>query len=592
MCGIFGYIGNKNAGEKIIEGLKRLEYRGYDSWGVAVKSNSKIDLIKKMGKIGEVQFSQLSLPSSNIAIGHTRWATTGDVSNKNAHPHCSSDQTFVLAHNGIVENYKELKKNLYKNGHRFKSETDTEVIVRLIESKLNKSSDFKIAVQKAFLDLKGRNTIILLRDNGDIVAARNGSPLVVGLDEKNQDIYLSSDTLSFAQYVKKTIIIENNQLVFIRRDNVKIFNIKTGKNIKYHAEKLDIKDNKIDKGDFDHFMIKEINENPFVINQVVKQSRRKYDALAREIKKAKNIYTIGSGTAGFAAAQIAYYLRAYGKIRAVSLVGADAREYFNLFRKGDLLIAPSQSGETADVLEVLEYAQKKGAQIVSYVNMEGSTMARMSDFKFSAQAGPEVCVMSTKIFTSQIAWGYLVAKTVQGKYKEGINNLQELIKKSQLYLKNKKSINTIKNLSHYLHNTQNIFLMGKSQNLQIMNEGMVKLIEGTYKHAHSIPAGDLKHYAITLIEKGVIVIVAISNDEVKPDILNAAGEVRARGAYIIGVGSDDSELFNSLIKVPDTGETSAIMNLIPLQLLAYFLTVELGNNVDKPRNIAKSVTVK
>jgi len=280
------------------------------------------------------------------------------------------------------------------------------------------------------------------------------------------------------------------------------------------------------------------------------------------------------------------------KIRAVSLVGADAREYFNLFRKGDLLIAPSQSGETADVLEVLEYAQKKGAQIVSYVNMEGSTMARMSDFKFSAQAGPEVCVMSTKIFTSQIAWGYLVAKTVQGKYKEGINNLQELIKKSQLYLKNKKSINTIKNLSHYLHNTQNIFLMGKSQNLQIMNEGMVKLIEGTYKHAHSIPAGDLKHYAITLIEKGVIVIVAISNDEVKPDILNAAGEVRARGAYIIGVGSDDSELFNSLIKVPDTGETSAIMNLIPLQLLAYFLTVELGNNVDKPRNIAKSVTVK
>ena len=339
-------------------------------------------------------------------------------------------------------------------------------------------------------------------------------------------------------------------------------------------------------------MLKEINEQPLVITQVAKQDKIAYLEFAKAIKQAKNVYTIGSGTTGIAAAQIAYYLRKFGNINVISLVGADAQEYIPFFSSQDLLIAPSQSGETADVLEVLEVAKQKGIKIASYVNMAGSTMTRMSDYQFMAQAGPEICVMSTKVFVSQISWGYLVAKAVAGKYGEGKHNLEALAKSTESYLRDKKTHTTLKKLATTLKDVDDIFLLGKGQNFQIMREGMVKLIEGTYKHAHAIPAGDLKHYAITLIEKNVPVIVGSSLDESFQDTMNAASEVKARGAYVIGLSSKAHQSFDSFIQIPETGETSAIMQVVPLQLLSYYLTVLLGNNVDKPRNIAKSVTVK
>lgn len=257
-----------------------------------------------------------------------------------------------------------------------------------------------------------------------------------------------------------------------------------------------------------------------------------------------------------------------------------------------MIIAPSQSGETADVLEVLEVAKKKGVKIASFVNMSGSTMTRMSDIKFMTQSGPEVCVMSTKVFVSQIAWGYLIAKIAQGKLKEGVRNLNDLAYQMDKYLKDRKNHKAIKLIGKKLIKAKNIFLLGKYQNLNIIKEGMVKIIEGTYKHAHAIPAGDLKHYAITLIEKGVPVISAVSCDVAERDILNAVNEVKARGATIIGISPKPHQSFDFHLQVPDTKETSAIMNIIPLQLLSYYMTVELGHNVDKPRNIAKSVTVK
>ncbi|HEX8965571.1 MAG TPA: SIS domain-containing protein, partial [Patescibacteria group bacterium] len=269
-----------------------------------------------------------------------------------------------------------------------------------------------------------------------------------------------------------------------------------------------------------------------------------------------------------------------------------AREYFDLFTKEDLIIAPSQSGETADVLEVLEYAKKKGVAIATVVNMPGSLMTRMSDYKFMCQAGPEICVVSTKVFVSHIAWGYLLSKAAGGKFTQGAENIEFLAKSIEKYLDNKENISTIKKLAKKLEKSKDIFLLGKSQNLQVMKEGMVKIIETTYKHAHAIPAGDLKHYAITLMEEGVPVIVALSNDVVRSDVINAIHEVRLRGAEVIGISSEKLESFDYFLPVPDTQETSAIMNVIPLQLLGYFIAVELGNNVDKPRNIAKSVTVK
>ncbi|OGE37565.1 glutamine--fructose-6-phosphate transaminase (isomerizing) [Candidatus Daviesbacteria bacterium RIFCSPLOWO2_01_FULL_38_10] len=589
MCGIFGYIGNKNASQVILEGLKRLEYRGYDSWGIAVVVD-EITLNKKVGAIGDMfPASSLQFPASNIGIGHTRWATHGGVTETNAHPHFSSDKSFCLAQNGIVENYQELKSALAKKGYKFQTETDTEVIVRLIEDKSKTTGDLKEAVRQAFLDLEGRNTIIVLTKANQIIAARNGSPLVVGV--KGNEVFFSSDTLSFAPHVDKVIIVENGQMVYWD-EKLHLADIKSNKDFPIRPEKIDFESSKVDKEGYDHFMLKEIHESPYVINQVINQDGKLYEDFIKTIKKARNIYTIGSGTAGVAASQIAFYLRIFGKIKAVSVIGADIYEYYDLLNKDDLLIAPSQSGETADVLEVLEIAKKKKVKIASLVNMPGSTMTRMSDFRFMSSAGPEICVMSTKVFTSQIAWGYLLGKALSGKGKEGREKLKKLADEMEKYLNTDTNHELIKKLAKRLGKSKDIFLLGKYQNFNIIKEGMIKIIEGSYIHAHGIPAGDLKHYAITLMEKGVPVIVVVSEDAAKDDVLNAVNQVKARGAIVIGISPTSHPGFDHYIPVPGTGETQAIMDIIPLQLLAYYMAVELGHNVDKPRNIAKSVTVK
>lgn len=592
MCGIFAYIGPDNAFEKIFEGLKSLDYRGYDSWGIGVIKNHKIFVKKKAGKINSnstFNFSLLTL-NSRVGIGHTRWATHGAVNDVNAHPHYSTDKSFILAQNGIVENYEELKKILLKKGYQFQTETDTEVIVRLIEEQNKKAKKLEKAARIAFQALEGRNTIIILSQNGAIIALRNGSPLVLGLS--NNGIYLSSDTLSFAPYVDKILVVDNGQMVICTDNKICLKDIKSGKSLPLTFENNTISKNRVGKDGFPHFTLKEIYEAPSVIKKIISQDKKSYQILADAIYRVKNVYTIGSGTAGASAAQIAFYLRTLAKINAISLIGAESREYFELFTKDDLIIAPSQSGETADVLEVLEAAKNKGVKICSFVNMQGSMMTRMSDYKFMAGAGPEISVISTKVFVSQISWGYLIAKTVQGKYEQGLKNLSSLSENIDKLLKNKDFINKIKSLAQKLAKTNHIFLLAKSQNKEIIKEGMVKIIESSYVHAHAIPAGDLKHYAITIIEKGIPVIFVISNDNVKKDVFNAVNEVKARGAEIIGISPENHKEFDTFIKVPDQGEVSAIINIIPLQLLAYYMAVEKGNDVDKPRNIAKSVTVK
>ncbi len=590
MCGIFAYAGKNNAAPILIEGLKRLEYRGYDSWGVAVQENNAIHVVKEVGKISKID-SLNQLPHAKIGIAHTRWATHGGITQTNAHPHYSSDNSFVLAQNGIVQNYEPLKEMLQKKGYKFISETDTEVIVRLVEEKLLGISSLRLAVRAAVKELEGRNTVILLSNKGEIIAARNGSPLVAGRTASD-DLIVSSDTLSFAPIAQKMLVIDNGQIVQIHDKEMHIFDITSDKELKYNWEDINLRNDKVDKEEFDHFLIKEIHETPKALEQIVRQDKKSYLALAHALKAARTVYTIGSGTAGVAAAQIAYYLREFAKINAISLVGADALEYVELFSKEDVIIAPSQSGETADVLEVLEFAHKKGLKIASYVNMPGAMMTRMSDFKFMAEAGPEVSVVSTKIFTSQITWGYLVAKTVSDGFDEGITHINSLIEAMKRYLKNQSNINLVKNLAEKLINVDDIFLLGKGQNFYIVKEGMVKLIECTYKHAHAMPAGDLKHYAITLMQPGVQILVAFSDDSSMSDVINAVNEVKTRGAEVTAIGSKSSKNFNSFIKVPEVKELNSVMNVIPLQLLAYYIGIQLGNEVDKPRNIAKSVTVK
>ncbi|MBL7036502.1 glutamine--fructose-6-phosphate transaminase (isomerizing) [Candidatus Microgenomates bacterium] len=579
MCGIFGYIGSRrDATSAVFEGLKRLDYRGYDSWGVAVLQNKKILLDKHTGTVNK----KLSkLPKSSISVGHTRWATHGSVTDTNAHPHFSSDGSFVLAQNGIMENYSSVKQNLFQKNYKFISQTDTEVIVRLIEEELKKEKDIIKATRSAFNKLKGRNTVIILTKDGQIIAVRNGSPLVLGFSKDKKEFYFSSDTLSFSPYVEKTITLDNGQMAIYSKNMLTIKNVKTGKNLPLLKVKNGITQKNEGKGKFNHFMIKEIFDQPSAIEEVIKQDKRKLEKLSKLIKKSKNVYCMGSGTAGAAAFQMAYYLRTYAGVNAIGLIGAECTEYLPLFSKEDLIIAPSQSGETADVLEILEMAKKKGVKVASYVNMPGSLITKISDISFMANAGAEICVMSTKVFISQIAFGYLVAKNTQEKYDQGVINLKILAKEMRKVLNNKDFLSQIKKIAKKLSKKKHIFLLGKGQNLQIIKEGMVKIIEGSYVHAHAIPAGDLKHYAITLMEAGVPIIPVVSNDAVSGDVENAINEIKARGAEII-----------KLPKLPDTGEVSAILNTVPLQLIAYYMAVYLKNNVDKPRNIAKSVTVK
>lgn len=592
MCGIFAYVGNKNAPALLLNGLQRLEYRGYDSWGFAVTDGKSIFVEKEVGQIGNRKKLSLTI-SATVGIAHTRWATHGAVTKINAHPHYATDKSFVLAQNGIVENYETLKKVLVKKGYRFDSETDTEVIVRLIEDELLKDQSLVNAVRKAFLQLTGRNTIIILHTSGTIIAARNGSPLVVGRNKISKELFFSSDTLSFAQMANELLVVENGQMVTCtNKGNLQLIDLTQNQPLPVVFEKLVIKSGRVDTEGYPHFMIKEIHEEPLVIRQLTHQTKLLYQQLGKAIQKAHHVYTIASGTTGIAAAQAALYIRTYAHINATSLIGADARDYYALINNKDIILAPSQSGETADVLEVLEYLKKKGVAIASFVNMPGSMMTRLSDFPFMSEAGPEICVMSTKVFVSQLAWGYLVAKTANNAYEAGVQELSTLADTIQKLLEDKKWHTQIQKVARTLQSTHDIFLLGKYQNLNIVKEGMVKFIEGTYKHAHAIPAGDLKHYAITLMEKDVPVIAVISNDETRTEMLNAVHEVKARGATIIGIAPENNTLFDQYIPVPHVGETSAIANIVPLQLLSYYLTVLLGNNVDRPRNIAKSVTVK
>lgn len=602
MCGIFGYSGIKNSSEIIHKGLKRLEYRGYDSWGISVISNTRIVTYRNIGPI-EDTIDKLGIPEARIGIGHTRWATNGGVTVKNSHPHTSSDKTFVLAHNGIVSNYTKLKNDLLKQGYKFKSETDTEVIVALIETieKSENRKNKKVAVNNSFLKsvalafskLEGRNTILILNSkNNSIVAVRNGSPLVIGYGDKDNDIYFSSDTNSFSPWVKKITVVENGQLINCMDNVVTAYNVSTLKKVGLEVQALSSTAEAIDKEGFKHFMIKEIYEIPSAIRQLTKQDPKKYSRLASRIKTAKTVYFIGSGTSGYAASQMAYYLRSIAGINAISLVGAEATSYYKLFTNKDLIIAPSQSGETADVLEVLEVAKKKGVKIASFVNMSGSTMTAMSDYKFMIEAGPEICVLATKVFASKLAWGYLLANYVLNRQRRALLELECTANTIERFLKDKANHKQIKTVVRKLSMCKDIFLLGKGQNLNIVLEGMVKIIEGSYIHAHAIPAGDLKHYAITLMEKGMYVIGIISKDENESDMISALNEIKARGAKVIGISSEKNDCFDIFIKVPFLKETSALINIIPLQLLAYYLATKLGHNVDKPRNIAKSVTVK
>lgn len=590
MCGIFGYSGSDDAVLRINSGLKRLEYRGYDSYGIATLKGNSIEIFKKVGPIDSEASTKSNLKGSHLGIGHTRWATHGGVSEINAHPHFSTDKRFVLAQNGIVENYQELKKSLLAKGYAFISQTDTEVIVRLIEDKLKTNGNLREAIRLAFLDLKGRNTIIVLdSESKEIIAVRNGSPLVVGIGDG--EIIIASDTLSFADRTDRIVLLDNYQMVQLKDNRLDIFEVKTDKKVALKENKLDHADVQVDKEGFEHFMIKEIVEQKFTIREAIQYSEEELAPLLEKIKKSKRVYTVGAGTAGFAANQIAFMLRKYAQVNASELKAYEMESYKNLFTKDDLIIAVSQSGETADTIEALEFANEKGTKIASIVNMLGSTITRMSDYPYFSRSGPEICVASTKAFTAQIAWGLLVSLSLNGDYAKAVKLIDSLASKLDDYFSEDLS-SSIKFICKNLKDKEHFFVLGKGQNYVVALEGALKVKEITYKHFEGFPAGELKHGVIALVEKGTPVFGILSEDEDKSDMLSALAEVKARGATTIGIAKNNNELFDHFIKTEDAGFADPIANVIPFQLISYFLALELGNSPDKPRNLAKSVTVK
>jgi len=589
MCGIFGIINDKNnqAAQTVLDGLKKLEYRGYDSWGVAVipQNKSEINVDKHIGKIGE---AKTNLPSGLIALGHTRWATHGGVTDRNAHPHLDCNKKIAVIHNGIVENYQEIKEELLKKGHQFISETDTEIIAHLIEegSKTKKISE---AVFETFKLLRGSNAIAVLDfDTQTIIACRNGSPLVVGLG--NNQYFLASDVPAFLKETNQVYFLNDGEAVVLSNSGVDLFDLETEKEKRLTPQVLDWKLEDAEKGGYPHFLLKEIYEQLKTIPKTTSVNGKEIKELADKINSGYKIVLTGCGTASYCALAAKYFFAEQG-INATAIPSYEFMPFSKFIDNKTLVFAISQSGETADTLIAVKEAKKQGAEIVAVVNARGSTLERLAKTVLSVGAGPEIAVVSTKAFTSQLATLYLLTAAVKNKYENGKEKVINLGRVLTKWL-DVQSINHLISLAKLLMNEEHMYLIGKHLNYPAALEFALKIKETSYVHAEPFAAGELKHGVITLIQKGTPCFVLASNDEVKEEVLSSASEIKARGGLIIGISPFESNEFDVLIKTPDLGDLTIFANIIVGQLLGYYLGVGRGADPDKPRNLAKSVTVK
>ena len=589
MCGIFGYLGDKeNAAEILLEGLKRLEYRGYDSWGVAVIDNGGIKVDKHTGKTGN---ATVKLPKSTVGYGHTRWATHGGVTDINAHPHLDCNKKIAVIHNGIVENYLEIKKELLKKGHTFISETDTEVIVHLIEENKKKITNDVEAVRLAFLRLDGRNAIVVLfAQTNSIIAAKNGSPIVVGLGKKEN--VLASDAAALLPFTRNVIFLDDNNIALVEKKSVSVYSLSTGKNIKPKIQFLDWKIEEAEKGEYPHFLLKEIMDQGKSIADAVSQNEKDLKAFASLIDKSFGTYLVGCGTAGHACRAATYIFSMVAKKHSNFCVGSEFSYFEDFLTDQSLLIAVSQSGETADILEAVGAARRHKAKVAALVNVLGSTLNREADTTLPLKAGPEKAVLSTKAFTAKLAIFFLLGYTLSGKYKQGKKHLLQTATEVEKLLHNQSFHQHIKIIAKKVNSCDDIYILGRGLSFPIALESAHKIKEASYIHAEGFAGGEPKHCEISLISSGTPTIVIVPNDETRAAILSNAMEFKARGAFIIGISSTKEAVFDEWIEVPDTGITSSIINVIPAQLLAYQLALLRGNDPDKPRNLAKSVTVK
>ncbi|HVT01701.1 MAG TPA: glutamine--fructose-6-phosphate transaminase (isomerizing) [Patescibacteria group bacterium] len=588
MCGIFAYIGSKNdAAKTVLSGLKTLEYRGYDSWGIAVKKGDRLEFEKHVGKIGD---AKTVLPESNLGIGHTRWATHGGVTDTNAHPHLDCNHEIAVIHNGIIENFQELRAELTKKGHKFLSETDTEVVTHLIEE-YAKTEEFTKSVRLAFNRLSGMNAVVAMNGKSEeIVAAKNGSPLVVGIADDGY--LLASDAAGILRYTKKVLFLEDHRMVTLNKD-LKLFELPEGKEVEPKIETLDWEFEEAELGKYKHFFIKEIHEEPRVINNIALNGIDSAKTLAKLIEEATGTFLIACGSASYAATGAVYLFSKIAKKHVNFAVGSEFKYIEDFIIPQTLVIPISQSGESIDVIEPTTKAKnEKGAKIASIVNVLGSTLYRLSDFNFLLGTGPEKAVVATKSFSAMIAAVLLTAYSLAGQAKKG----QELLTRAATnvtQILGETYTQMVIEVAEKLKDKQHIYIIGRGVSYLAALEATLKIKEATYIHAEAFPGGELKHGVIALIEKGTPCIVFAPNDETYDEIVSNAQEIKARGGHIIGIGPKNNEVFDDFLETDDIEEATLLPQVTVAHMLGYYLALAKGvPDPDKPRNLAKSVTVK
>jgi len=584
MCSIIGYFGHDEASPILVRGLGRMEYRGYDSVGVITCSDNKLTLKKGVGKVSEVNTNLgLDLLHGSTGIGHTRWATHGKVTDKNAHPHLSNSGKIAIVHNGIIENFEELKSNLQNKGFDFQSETDTEIIANLIQLNFDETSDIKQSIIKTVAQLKGHYSFVVIFEDGTLAAARFHEPLIVGVEKDNY--YLSSDVLGFIEKTDDAIYIDNEVFVIVNNTGIHIFDF-DGTPVKYQITKVSKEFADVYKGDYAHFTIKEISEQPDTILRAVDNNQ--IQQFVDNIKQAKNLYITGSGTS-YNAAEIAKYLMSkFAKIKINTVIASELPFSPDDIEPDSTFVAISQSGESADVLEAVKIAKESNANVLSIINHLNSSLSQESSLVIGLNCGPEIGVAATKSFTSQLAILYKITdKLCNGCINPDWEKVSMIV--SQILSNHSK----IKEISKDLKDVTDIYVLGRGIHLPIAREAALKLKELSYIHAEGIAGGELKHGPLALMDSNVYVIIINPSDSTYNDTLNSANEIKARGAKIIGISDKESDVYDYWIMIPPITESLyPIKEIIPIQLLAYYSALEKKTNPDYPRNLAKSVTVK
>ena len=589
MCSIIGYKGQLIVAPLLVDSLKRMEYRGYDSVGIATINNGRILVRKGVGKVLDVNKRlDLSSMEGHAGIGHTRWATHGSITEKNAHPHCGCTDSMAIVHNGIIENHRELMEELIDLGHVFKSDTDSEVIAHLLERYYAEQKNIKSSMIETCKRLKGDYAFVAALEDGTICGSRCNEPLLIG--SVDTGYFISSDILGFIGYTDKAIFLENRDIVVVDSKTLQIYD-PDGNTVNRSLTQVAWELAAIDKGQYAHYTLKEIHEQPIIVEKVGVQNLDKIEDFCNILRNSKTVFLTGSGTSYHCALIAKHILSNFAKIHAETMISSEFQYTLSGIDNTSVLLALSQSGETADVLQAVNAAKRMGAKVLSIVNVPTSSLARISDSFLTIGCGPEIGVAATKSFTAQLSLTYMIVDALCNGYLGFKTNKQILVDALHEALS---AENEIHGIAEKLRYARDIYVLGRSIHYPIALEGALKIKELSYIHAEGIAAGELKHGPLALIDTNSYVIIVNPNGATSDSNIASAHEIKARGATIIGISDKPDEVYDIFIKIPfiKCNVIYPIIEVLPLQILAYYLSLVKNVDPDYPRNLAKSVTVK